>query len=103
MISDKIGPHHLERKANPLRSHSPRRIRCSQPRERARCNTHAGSADGAGFIEIEVIDEDLGRSRLAACSAPASSGWWPRLPREGWRSLRPEVSRFARNSGIGNS
>ena len=99
MITDKIGPHHLERKAILY-------VRQSSAHQVLH-NRESGALQYAmrdrltalGFIEIEVIDEDLGRS--------AAGG----VPRAGFERMvaevclgkvgavcAREVSRFARNS-----
>jgi len=98
MISDKIGPHHLERKAILY-------VRQSSAHQVLH-NRESGALQYAmrdrltalGFIEIEVIDEDLGRSAAGGVQRAGFERWWPRSASEGWRSLRPGVSRFARNS-----
>ena len=78
MISDKIRPHHLERKALLY-------VRQSSAYQVLH-NRESGALQYAmrdrltalGWSEIEVIDDDLGRSAAGGSSAPASSGWWPR-------------------------
>jgi len=89
MISDKIGPHHLERKAI-LYVRQSRRIRWLHNRgERRVAIRHADRLTALGFIEIEVIDEDLGRSAAGGVQRAGFERWWPRSASEGWRSLRP--------------
>src|SRR6266508_2182011 len=76
MISDKIHPHHLERKALLY-------VRQSSAHQVLH-NRESGALQYAmrdrltalGWSEIEVIDDDLGRSAAVGCCAPALSGWW---------------------------
>ena len=109
MISDKIGPHHLERKAILY-------VRQSSAHQVLH-NRESGALQYAmrdrltalGFIEIEVIDEDLGRSAVKSASsatsgAPASSGWWPRSASGRLAQSAPGRSRASPAiAGIGNS
>src|SRR3974377_338653 len=99
MIADKIRPHHLERKAilyvRQSSAHQVLHNRESSILQYAMRDR----LTALGFTEIEVIDEDLGRSaaggvqragfeRMVAgvCLGKAGAGW------------AREVSRFARNS-----
>ena len=89
MITDKIGPYHLERKAILY-------VRQSSAHQVLH-NRESGALQYAmrdrltalGFIEIEVIDEDLGRSAAGGVQRAALADGGRGLPREGWRSLRP--------------
>lgn len=90
MISDKIRPHHLERKAILY-------VRQSSAHQVLH-NRESGALQYAmrdrltalGFTEIEVIDDDLGRFRRRRCAARrlrADGGG--SLSRQGRRGLRP--------------
>jgi hypothetical protein len=78
MIADKIGRHHLERKAILY-------VRQSSAHQVLH-NRESGALQYAmrdrltalGFAEIEVIDAISAARRPAACSASGSNGWWPR-------------------------
>ena len=99
MITDKISPHHLERKAILY-------VRQSSAHQVLH-NRESGALQYAmrdrltalGFIEIEVIDEDLGRSATGGVQR-AGFEWMVAevcLGKVGAVCAR-EVSRFARNS-----
>jgi DNA invertase Pin-like site-specific DNA recombinase len=99
MISDKIGPHHLERKAILY-------VRQSSAHQVLH-NRESGALQYAmrdrltalGFIEIEVIDEDLGRSAAGGVQRAGFERMVAEvcLGKVGAVCAR-EVSRFARNS-----
>jgi DNA invertase Pin-like site-specific DNA recombinase len=99
MITDKIGPHHLERKAILYVRQSSAHQVLHNRESSALQYAMRDRLTALGFIEIEVIDEDLGRS--------AAGG----VPRAGFERMvaevclgkvgavcAREVSRFARNS-----
>jgi len=99
MITDKIGPHHLERKAILY-------VRQSSAHQVLH-NRESGALQYAmrdrltalGFIEIEVIDEDLGRSAAGGVQRAGFERMVAEvcLGKVGAVCAR-EVSRFARNS-----
>ena len=77
-MSDKIKPHHLGRKAilyvrqssaHQVMHNQESRILQYAMRDRLR---------ELGWREIEVIDDDLGRSAAGAVTRAGLSGWWPR-------------------------
>ena len=74
MISDKIRPHHLERKALPyVRQSSAHQVLHNRESSTLQYAMQ-GRLTALGWSDIEVIDDDLGL-RQAAFSAPALSGW----------------------------
>ena len=100
MIADKIGPHHLERKAILY-------VRQSSAHQVLH-NRESGMLQYAmrdrltalGFAEIEVIDDDLGLE----CSALGSNGWWPRSASARWAPSAPARSPASpATAEIGNS
>ena len=99
MISDKVRPHHLERKALLYVRQSSAHQVSAQPREQRAAICHAGSPDGAGWSEIEVIDDDLGRSAAGGVQRAGFERMVAEvcLGKVGAVCAR-EVSRFARNS-----
>src|SRR3954471_14562135 len=76
MISEKIRPHHLERKAllyvRQSSAHQVLHNRESSTLQYAMRNR----LTMLGWAQIETVDDDLGRP--AAPPAPASNAWWPR-------------------------
>ena len=88
MITDKIGPHHLERKAILY-------IRQSSAHQ-ALHNRESGALQYAmwdrltalGFTEIEVIDEDLGRS---AAGGVQRAGFERMAAATSWRRLQGQT------------
>ncbi len=62
MIADKIGPHHLERKAILYVRQSSTHQVLHNRESGALQYAMRGRLTALGFTEIEVIDEDLGRS-----------------------------------------
>ena len=95
MISDKIRPHHLERKALLYVRQSSAHQVLHNRESSALQYAMRDRLTALGWSEIEVIDDDLGRSARAACSAPASSGWWPKCA-----SARSAPSRRARSRAL---
>jgi hypothetical protein len=100
MIADKICAHHLERKAILY-------VRQSSPHQVLH-NRESGALQYAmrdrltalGFAEIEVIDDDLGRSAAGG----VQRGWWPRSASA--RSARSALGKSRASpatAGIGNS
>src|SRR5271166_3454217 len=79
MTSDKIRSHHLERKAilcvRQSSAHQVLHNRESSTSQYAMRDR----LTALGWSEIEVIDDDLGRSAAGGCCALALSGWWPRF------------------------
>jgi hypothetical protein len=75
MISDKLQPHHLERKAvlyvRQSSAHQVLHNRESSALQYAMRDRLAA----LGWSEIEVIDDDLGPPPRAVSSVPDSSGW----------------------------
>ncbi len=99
MMSEKIGPQHLRRKAMLyVRQSSPHQVMHNRE-SGALQHAMTGQLKAFGFSQIEVVDEDLGRS---AAGAVARAGF-DRMVAEvclgkvGAVAAR-EVSRFARNS-----
>src|SRR5580700_724056 len=79
MISDKIKPHHLERKAILyVRQSSAHQVLHNRESSALQYDMR-DRLTALGWSEIEVIDDDLGRRRSAGCCALALSGWWPRF------------------------
>ena len=77
---DKICAHHLERKAILyVRQSSPHQV-LHYRESGGVCNTPCGIwLTALGFAEIEVIDDDLGRSAAGGVQrAGFERGWWPR-------------------------
>ena len=99
MISEKIRPHHLERKALLYVRQSSAHQVLHNRESSALQYAMRDRLTALGWSEIEVDREDLAARPPAACSAPASSGWWRRSAsaRSALFAAR-EVSRFARNS-----
>ncbi len=99
MITDKIGPHHLERKAILyVRQSSAHQV--LHNRESAALQyAMRDRLTALGFIEIEVIDEDLGRSAAGGVQRAGFERMVAEvcLGKVGAVCAR-EVSRFARNS-----
>src|SRR5580765_7346426 len=78
MISDKVRPHHLERKALLYVRQSSAHQVLHNRESSALQYAMRDRLMMLGWSEIEVIDEDLGRSAApppAACNAPDSSEW----------------------------
>src|SRR5262245_14386779 len=77
MISDKICPHHLERKAILYVRQSSAHQVLHNRESSALQYAMRDRLTTLGWSEIEVIDDDLGTVPLqAASSAPVLSGWW---------------------------
>ena len=98
MTSDKVRPHHLERKALLYVRKSPRF--CTT----ARADAMRDRLTALGWSKIEVIDDDLGRSAAGGVLRAGLSGWWRKCA-----SARLGPSQRARSraslatAGIGNS
>ena len=85
---------------------------CASPPPIRCCTTHESSAlqyamrdrlAGLGWSEIEIIDEDLAVRPPAACSVPASIGWWLRFASASRRGLRPRGLASPATAGTGSS
>ena len=104
MISDKVRPHHLERKALLYVRQSSAHQVLHNRESSALQYAMRGRLTALGWSEIEVIDDDLGRSAAGGSSAPASSGWWRRCASARLAPLRRERSRASlATAGIGNN
>src|SRR5215510_8833551 len=75
MISDKIRPQHLERKAILYVRRSSAHQVLHNRESSALQYAMRDRLTTLGWSEIEVIDDDLGRSQ-ATSSASVLSGWW---------------------------
>ena len=86
MITDKIRPHHLERKAllyvRQSSAHQVLHNRESSALQYAMRNRLVA----LGWSQIEVIDDDPAARRPAGPSGPASSGW---SPKSAWARSEP--------------
>ena len=99
MMSDKIGPQHLRRKAILyVRQSSPHQV-IHNRESGALQYAMTGRLKAFGFSQIEVVDEDLGRSAAGAVARAGFDGMVAEvcLGKVGAVAAR-EVSRFARNS-----
>jgi hypothetical protein len=76
MISDKVRPHHLERKALLYVRQSSAHQVLHNRESSALQYAMRDRLMALGWSEIEVIDDDLGRSAAGGSSALALSGWW---------------------------
>src|SRR5258708_40247423 len=99
MISDKVGPHHLERKAILYVRQSSARQVLHNRESSALQYAMRDRLTALGWSEVEVIDDDLGRS---AAGGVQRAGF-ARMGAEAWlgkvgAGCAPEGSRFARNS-----
>ena len=104
MIADKIGPHHLERKAILY-------VRQSSAHQVLH-NRESGMLQYAmrdrltalGFAEIEVIDDDLGRSAAGGVQRAGFERRWPRSASARWAPSAPARSPASpATAEIGNS
>src|SRR5262245_52851386 len=104
MITDKIRPHHLERKALLYVRQSSAHQVLHNRESSALQYAMRDRLTALGWLEIEVIDDDLVAPLPEACSAPASSAWLPKSA-----SVRSAPSVHARSralpatAGTGNS
>jgi DNA invertase Pin-like site-specific DNA recombinase len=99
MSADKVQPHHLARKAIVYVRQSSAHQVLHNPESRALQYAMRGRLAGLGWAEIEIVDDDLGRS---AAGGVARAGFERMvaevcLGKVGAVAAR-EVSRFARNS-----
>ena len=78
MITDKIRPHHLERKAMLYVRQSSAHQVLHNRESSALQYAMRDRLTALGWSEIEVSMTISAARRPAACSAPASSGWSPR-------------------------
>ena len=104
MITDKVRPHHLERKALLYVRQSSAHQVLHNRESSALQYAMRDRLKELGWSEIEIIDDDLVGPPPAACSAPASNAWLPKSA-----SARSAPSAHARShgslatAGIGNS
>src|ERR1700751_4406664 len=100
MISDKVRPYHLQRKALLYVRQSSAHQVLHNRESSALQYAMRDRLMALGWSEIEVIDDDLGRS---AAGGGQRAGFERMVAevclREGGAGLGREVSRFARNSG----
>src|SRR5437762_11692009 len=99
MISDKIGPHHLERKAILYVRQSSSHQVLHNRESRALQYAMRDRLTGLGWSEIAIIDDDLGRSAAGTVTRAGFERMVAEvcLGKVGAVAAR-EVSRFARNS-----
>src|ERR1700754_1034380 len=99
MISDKVGPHHLERKAILYVRQSSAHQVLHNRESSALQYAMRGRLTALGWSEIEVIDDDLGRSAAGGVQRAGFERMVAEvcLGKVGAVCAR-EVSRFARNS-----
>ena len=79
MISDKVRPHHLQRKAILYVRQSSAHQVLHNRESSALQYAMRDRLMALGWSEIEVIDDDLGRSAAGGVQPPVSSGWWRRF------------------------
>ena len=103
MISDKIGPHHLERKAILYVRQSSAHQVLHNHESGALQYAMRDRLTALGFIEIEVIDEDLGRSAAGGVQRAGFERRWPRSASGRLAQSAPGRSRASPIAGIGNS
>src|SRR5207248_4904415 len=99
MISDKVRPHHLERKALLyIRQSSAHQVLHNREGSALQCGTRDRLV-ALGWSEVEVIDDDLGRSAAGGVQRAGFERMVAQvcLGKVGAVAAR-EVSRFARNS-----
>ena len=87
MMSDKIRPHHLDRRAILYVRQSSSYQVLHNRESRALQYAMRDRLVALGWSEIEIIDDDLGARLPAASCAPASSGWWQKSALERWVGL----------------
>jgi hypothetical protein len=103
MITDKVRPHHLERKALLYVRQSSAHQVLHNRESSALQYAMRDRLKELGWSEIEIIDDDLGRSAAGGVQ-PASNAWLPKSA-----SARSAPSAHARShaslatAGIGNS
>lgn len=77
-MSDKIKPHHLQRKAILyVRQSTPYQVQFNQESRRLQYAMRQQS-ESLGWHDIETIDDDLGTTAAGTVLHKGSSGWWPR-------------------------
>jgi hypothetical protein len=76
MISDKIRPHHLERKAILYVRQSSAHQVLHNRESSALQYAMRDRLTTLGWSEIEVIDDDLGRSAAGGVQRAGFDGWW---------------------------
>src|SRR3954452_20113040 len=104
MISEKIRPHHLERKALLYVRQSSAHQVLHNRESIALQYAMRDRLTVLGWSQIEVIDEDLGRSAAGSVHALDSSGWLRRSSSARSAPFAPAKSRALRaTAGIGSS
>ena len=104
MISEKIRPHHLERKALLYVRQSSAHQVLHNRESSALQYAMRDRLTVLGWSEIEVIDEDLGRSAAGSVHALDSSGWLRRSASARSAPFAPAKSRALRaTAGIGSN
>ena len=99
MSADKVQPHHLARKAIVYVRQSSAHQVLHNPESRALQYAMRGRLAGLGWAEIEIVDDDLGRSAAGGVARVGFERMVAEvcLGKVGAVAAR-EVSRFARNS-----
>jgi hypothetical protein len=87
MMSDKIQPHHLDRQAILYVRQSSSYQVLHNRESRALQYAMRDRLVALGWSEIEIIDDDLGRSAAGGVMRPASNGWWRKSASERWARL----------------
>ena len=83
-MSEKIKPHHLERKAILyVRQSSVYQVHNNLESQKLQYAMQERLYD-LGWREVEVVDEDLGRSASGAAPDPVSSAWSLRCAWDRW-------------------
>src|ERR1700742_4244469 len=98
MISDKIKPHHLERKALLYVRQSSAHQVLHNRESSALQYAMRDRLTALGWSEIEVIDDDLGRSAAGGVQRAGFERMVAEVPRQGWCGLRPRGLALARTS-----
>src|SRR5215207_7654494 len=78
MITDKVRPNHLSRKAILYVRQSSAHQVLHNRESSALQYAMRDRLTTLGWSQIDTVDDDLGRSAAAASPAPASSAWSPR-------------------------
>ena len=78
-MTDKIHPHHLERKAMLYVRQSSAHQVLHNRESRALQYAMRGRLTSLGWQQIETIDDDPGRSAAGGIGVPASGAWWRRF------------------------
>src|SRR3982751_3051933 len=92
-MSEKIKPHHLERKAILyVRQSSAYQVNNNLESQTLQYAMQARLRQ-LGWREVEIVDDDLGRSAAGTVPRSALSGWWPRSAWDRWARWPPGKSR----------